>query len=71
MPIVPTPGLDPAYPPPDGGNQRGVTIRDYFAAHAIAGLCANSARVNQSGSPQSIVEDAYRLADAAVEARKR
>jgi len=71
MPFVPTPGLDPAYPPPDGGSQRGVTVRDYFAAQAIAGLCANPARVNQPDSLQSIVEEAYRLADAAVEARKR
>jgi hypothetical protein len=71
MPFVPDPGTDPAFPPPGGGNKQGVTVRDYFAAHAIVGLCANVARMNQPGAAQSIAEEAYQLADAAVEARKR
>ena len=71
MAIIPTPGLDPAFPPPDGGSQRGVNVRDYFAAYAIAGLCANAERMNQPDALREIAEEAYRLADILVEVRKK
>ena len=66
------PGLDPAFPPPaGGGNKQGVTVRDYLAAYALSGLCVNMGRAPDAPSIQLIADEAYRLADAALEARKR
>ena len=42
----------------------GITIRDYFAAQAMQGICA---RVQWS--PRGIVETAYNIADAMLEKR--
>jgi hypothetical protein len=43
----------------------GMSLRDYFAAKAMQGICA---RVQWS--PRGIVETAYSVADAMMEARK-
>lgn len=70
MAFISNPGVDPAFPPPGGGNKQGLTMRDYFAAHALSGLCANASRANAAGGERAMAEEAYRLADAAIEARK-
>lgn len=70
MAAISNPGIDPAFPPPGGGNKQGLTIRDFFAAHALAGLCVNAGRMDEPGMVRSLAEEAYRLADATVEARK-
>jgi hypothetical protein len=48
-----------------GTPQNGMTLRDYFAAKAMQGICA---RVQWSYS--GAAKDAYAYADAMMEARK-
>lgn len=48
--------------------QAGMTLRDYFAAAAFQGLLINGHHKNVRYS--YIAEDAYKLADAMIEARK-
>ena len=50
-----------------GDNEHGMTLRDYFAAQAFAMLMHPHAN---DLSPQATAEEAYRLADAMLEARK-
>lgn len=48
----------------------GMTLRDYFAAKAMQGIAARGV-ANQTGDIlKYIAYDAYRLADAMLEARK-
>lgn len=49
---------------PDFG---GMTLRDYFAAAALQGMCADSSR---NGAIKVYAEEAYKYADAMLEARK-
>jgi len=70
MAAISNPGIDPAFPPPGGGNKQGLTMRDFFAAHALGGLRVNAAKLGDAESMRLIAEEAYRLADATVEARK-
>ena len=44
----------------------GMTLRDYFAAKALAGMCADS---EISGSAEAYAESAYKFADAMLAAR--
>lgn len=47
----------------------GMTLRDYFAAQALAGILADeNVGTNQ---PQNIADDCYRLADAMLAARSK
>lgn len=46
---------------------RGMTLRDYFAAKALSGLLKES---NVNYADDAIAELAYQLADAMMEARK-
>lgn len=55
-----------AFPMPYNGFQ-GMTLRDYFAAQAFAMLMHPNAN---DLSPKATAEEAYRLADAMLEARK-
>jgi hypothetical protein len=48
--------------------EQGMTLRDYFAAAAFQGLLINGHHKNVRYS--FIAEDAYKLADAMIEARK-
>jgi hypothetical protein len=48
--------------------QKGMTLRDYFAAMAMQGMLANS---EWGGSYISVSGDAYRMADKMLEARKQ
>jgi hypothetical protein len=61
-------GLDPAFPPPGGGGQQGITIRDYFAATALIGLTQAFAG-ETDGRSSEIAVQAYSLADAMIKAR--
>ena len=66
----------PAFPRTQWPNETGMTLRDYFAAKALQGMCANS---NDDHNPYEmeyedyaiiIAKSAYQLADAMLEARK-
>ncbi|SOY65632.1 Gp38 [Cupriavidus phytorum] len=46
----------------------GMTLRDYFAAKAMQGLCANNG-YNQH-SPATLANEAYGMADAMLKARE-
>ena len=75
------PGSGPSYPQPSG-----MTLRDYFAAKAMPALITEWGRVilhmdgkdfsglnivnNGGGTPTSIAEEAYAMADEMLEARK-
>lgn len=63
--------LEPAFPrdhASDGHN--GMSLRDYFAARAMQGICAKGIP-NVSGDLFSwIANDAYRLADAMLKTRE-
>lgn len=41
-------------------------LRDYFAAHAMQ---AFASRMSENSRPESLAKEAYRLADAMIEAR--
>lgn len=60
---------DPLY----GGRivgQRGMTLRDYFAAQIAAGLSAYSGTEGISFGPYNIAGRSYEVADAMMKARK-
>ena len=58
----------PAGNPTHGGNT-GMTLRDYFAGQALVGLLSNP--TNDPLKPLEYASDAYNIADAMMEARKR
>lgn len=59
----------PAFPLDDGVH-RGMDLRDYFAAKALTGLCANQDnRAYKSSTDFATV--AYMLADAMLKARSK
>lgn len=47
--------------------QSGMTLRDYFAAKAMQGMCADPSTSGRKGS--DIAEEAYQMADAMLAAR--
>lgn len=57
----------PAFPVPEPGLECGMTLRDYFAAKAMQGICAHSDTWGLD-VPQ-IAERAYLVADAMLRAR--
>jgi hypothetical protein len=62
-----------AFPMDRYGNQ-GMTLRDWFAGQAMAGLCAAPDRHVPEGYViwvTYVSDKAYKLADAMMEARKR
>lgn len=50
-------------------NSHGMTLRDYFAAKAIQGLCAKIA-LSDSHWIESTAKKAYEMADAMLKARE-
>ena len=48
--------------------EAGMTLRDYFAAKAMQGFCANPA--NRDALPKEISRGAYTVADAMLKARQ-
>ncbi len=61
-----------AFPQVYYGLQGGMTLRDYFAAQALAGICANM-NCNPTRLPhfENIAEDAYKMADAMLKEREK
>lgn len=55
----------PAFPCWEGNETEGMTLRDYFAAKALANLYTHT-----ENSPDKAAEWAYQVADAMLEARK-
>ena len=47
----------------------GMSLRDYFAAKAMQGICANS-RFNPSRQIGTMASESYLIADAMLEARE-
>lgn len=65
--------LDPHCTPQELDKATGMTLRDYFAAAAVTGICAKYG-ADFNYAPELAVNfarDAYRLADAMLEARKQ
>ena len=60
----------PAYPRGHNTGSDGMTLRDYFAGQALAGMMANSAIIDTFGQGQVISIEAFRAADAMLIARK-
>ena len=60
----------PAFPIniPGQGFEFGMTLRDYFAAKALQGICASGPSANFSNA--QIAAEAYALADAMLKSRK-
>lgn len=50
--------------------QGGMSLRDYFAAQALMGLCANSVPGSHH-STENRVRDAYEIADAMIAERNK
>jgi hypothetical protein len=48
---------------------KGMTLRDYFAAKAMQGICASGPTIEWSN--KRLAEEAYDLADAMLEAREQ
>jgi hypothetical protein len=55
----------PAFPRTQWPNETGMTLRDYFAAKALA-----NEYTQHNGDPNKIAEWAYALADAMMKARE-
>jgi hypothetical protein len=67
MAYIADPGLDPAFPPQGSPNKQGITVRDYFAAAALQGICAT---LPPSPKWEQIADQAYAVADAIVKLRQ-
>jgi hypothetical protein len=53
------------------GHSEGMSLRDYFAAKAMQGFCANpSAMPTEQKHFDNLAEDAFRSADAMLKAKK-
>ena len=62
----------PAFPAPAGVShitEQGMTLRDYFAAHAVQGLLASDIECGPD-DVASVVASAYILADAMLKERQ-
>lgn len=59
--------------PYDGSEwgEKGMTLRDYFAAKAMQGYCAALPERATMDMPISWANDAYEMADAMLEAREK
>jgi hypothetical protein len=67
---------EPAFPVINSDHMpeyRGMTLRDWFAGQALAGLCADgNLRIPPDKIwPDAVAEYAYGMADAMMEARKK
>ena len=73
MSDLPQFGGGPAFPVPNDANvngQQGMTLRDYFAGQALAGMWTQPAAAN-GWSDGQIAEWAYASADAMIEERNK
>ena len=61
----------PAFPRDTSVNQSGMSLRDYFAAAALTGMCANPNAVKENGEfSSSNFRTCYEMADAMIKARE-
>ena len=58
-----------AFPNPHRTDELGMTLRDYFAAKALQGICNSRSHVDLKGHAIASAKVAYELADAMMEAR--
>ena len=49
----------------------GMSLRDYFAAKAMQGLCADRHHADTQGSPKAMAVLAYECADALIQERDK
>ena len=63
-PAFPLQSIGPDFAP----GYAGMTLRDYFAAKAMQGVCAREVSIECSAD--DIADDAYAIADAMLAARK-
>jgi len=52
--------------PKTGSDDKGMSLRDYFAAHAMQGMIAEP---SLKATPQEFAQKAYQIADAMLKAR--
>ena len=57
----------PAFPTDPTVQFAGMSLRDYFAAAALTGICASSLFINSPNG--AIAKEAYSLADKMIKAR--
>lgn len=69
---------EPAFPTPDGGfigwsSNKGMTLRDYFAAKAMQGTLVSQSEFDECGIGvvSSIARYAYEMADAMLKEREK
>lgn len=60
----------------DGFTEDGMSLRDYFAGHALAGICASNEATFLGYHPgkslsEGVASDAYEIADAMLKARDK
>lgn len=58
----------PAFPVPRDAPVDGMSLRDWFAGQALAGMLADASR---SGSVEHYVDDAYSIADSMLAERQK
>jgi len=60
---------DSVFPSPHFSDVPGINIRQYYAAKAMQGLCANynNLSLKESGVFDNIVEMSFKIADKAIE----
>ena len=68
----------PAFPDPNRTDLKGMSLRDYFAAKALQGMCANPddshenyVHLDYDDYAKEITRCAYIMADAMLEAREK
>jgi hypothetical protein len=59
-----------AFPNPNRTDQTGMTLRDYFAAKVLQGICNSRSHVDLKGHAIASAKVAYELADAMLKARE-
>jgi hypothetical protein len=59
-----------AFPNPHRTDELGMTLRDYFAAKALQGICNSRSHVDLKGHAIASAKVAYELADAMLKARE-
>jgi hypothetical protein len=59
----------PAFPVVNGRADKGMTLRDWFAGQAL--IVTLKPNVEKGAGPEAAATDAYWVADAMLEARKR
>ena len=68
---IPINYVAPVFPTPAGTQHNdGMALRDYFAAAALQGICANPRDDYAEATRESKAQESYRQADAMLKARE-